>query len=152
MTNLSKWRENTSPVCLDFGSRSKRAVRQNSGGPLFIAFEETWRWSFTLISTVGSPSIQWSTTNDAKKTKSSLQVTSRIQCCQRHVSSWDDQPSQRPQIKTLQINHPRAWGKCIGTVNTTETLTRHPIKTDRHDQQWAWLMTQHLLIFFYQAH
>jgi len=93
MTNLSGRGEHTSPVCIDFESRSKRAGVRNSGGQLIMAFEEAERRSVILISTVESPSIQWFTTNDAKKPKSSLRVTSYVRCCQRHVSTREAQPS-----------------------------------------------------------
>jgi len=52
-------------------------------------------------------SIQWFTTNDVKKPKSSLWVSSHIRRCQRHVSTPEAQPSRQP--RTLQIKHPRAW-------------------------------------------
>jgi len=105
MTNLVGRREHTSPICIDFRSRSKKAVVRSSGGPLFIAFEEARRRSVTLISTVGSLSIQQFMTNATKKPKSSLWVTSRVRHHQRRVSPREPQPSQRPRIKTLRIEH-----------------------------------------------
>jgi len=59
MTNLSRCMESSAPgrISVSFECRSRETVTRKSERPLFIAFGENGRRSFTLISIVGSPSI-----------------------------------------------------------------------------------------------
>jgi len=68
---------------------------QSGGEELFIALEERGTMNVSLISTVGSSSIEWPTTNGTKNHRLSLRVTSRVRRCQRHISPRKAQPPQR---------------------------------------------------------